>query len=58
MPGVRNKPKVWITLICLQPLMRLIAVGGSGGLGANPIEFITHIAVTSTHTMMRRLGRR
>lgn len=61
--GLRN-PKVWIALACLLPLARLIALGASGGLGANPIEFITRstgtwtligLLVTLSVTPLRRL---
>ena len=41
MGAVLRNPKLWVFVICLLPLARLIALGGSGGLGANPIEFIT-----------------
>jgi sulfoxide reductase heme-binding subunit YedZ len=60
---VRN-PKVWIALACLLPLLRLIVLGASGGLGANPIEFITRstgtwtlvgLLVTLSVTPLRRL---
>ncbi|MHB1143265.1 MAG: protein-methionine-sulfoxide reductase heme-binding subunit MsrQ [Thiobacillus sp.] len=61
--GLRN-PKIWIALLCLLPLMRLIALGAGGGLGANPIEFITRstgtwtlvgLLVTLSVTPLRRL---
>jgi sulfoxide reductase heme-binding subunit YedZ len=45
--ALRN-PKFWIFGICLLPLIRLIVLGGSGGLGANPIEFVTHSTGTWT----------
>lgn len=45
--ALRN-PKFWIFGICLLPLVRLIVLGGSGGLGANPIEFVTHSTGTWT----------
>jgi hypothetical protein len=38
--------------VCLLALLRLSGLAANGGLGANPIE-----AATSTHAMMRRLGR-
>jgi sulfoxide reductase heme-binding subunit YedZ len=61
--ALRN-PKFWIFGICLLPLIRLIVLGGSGGLGANPIEFVTHstgtwtlvgLMVTLSVTPLRRL---
>jgi len=45
---VLRDPKAWIALLCLLPLMRLIALGVGGGLGANPIEFITRSTGTWT----------
>lgn len=41
-----GKAAVW--LLCLAPLSRLAYLGLSGGLGANPIEFITHSTGTWT----------
>jgi len=41
-------PKLWIFWVCLLPLGRLIVLGAGGGLGANPIEFITHSTGTWT----------
>jgi len=67
MGTVLRKPKVWIALLCLLPLMRLIALGLGGGLGANPIEFITRstgtwtlvgLLVTLSVTPLRRLSGR
>jgi len=64
MDMVLRKPKVWIALLCLLPLLRLIALGLGGGLGANPIEFITRstgtwtlvgLLVTLSVTPLRRL---
>lgn len=64
MAAALRNPKVWIFGICLFPLARLIVLGGSGGLGANPIEFITHstgtwtlvgLMVTLSVTPLRRL---
>lgn len=55
--------KFWIFLLCLWPLMRLAGLGLSGGLGANPIEFVTRstgtwtlvgLLVTLTVTPLRR----
>jgi sulfoxide reductase heme-binding subunit YedZ len=48
MGAVLRNPKVWIVLLCLLPLVRLIVLGVGGGLGANPIEFITHSTGTWT----------
>ncbi|HWR77088.1 MAG TPA: protein-methionine-sulfoxide reductase heme-binding subunit MsrQ [Thiobacillus sp.] len=64
MPILLRQPKAWIALVCLLPLVRLIVLGGSGGLGANPIEFITRstgtwtlvgLMVTLSVTPLRRL---
>lgn len=44
---LRN-PKVWVFAACLLPLLRLVVLGSGGGLGANPIEFITHSTGTWT----------
>jgi methionine sulfoxide reductase heme-binding subunit len=64
MGAVLRNPKVWVFGICLLPLVRLIVLGGSGGLGANPIEFITRstgtwtltgLMVTLSVTPLRRL---
>jgi len=64
MTAALRNPKIWIFGICLLPLLRLIVLGGSGGLGANPIEFITHstgtwilvgLMVTLSVTPLRRL---
>lgn len=60
---LRN-PKLWMFGACLLPLLRLIALGIGGGLGANPIEFITRstgtwtlvgLLVTLSVTPLRRL---
>lgn len=40
--------KPLLFLICLLPLVRLLYLGFSGGLGANPIEFITRSTGTWT----------
>jgi len=62
-----RSPKFWVFGICLLPLARLIYLGGSGGLGANPIEFITRstgtwtlvgLMVTLSVTPLRRLSGR
>jgi len=42
------QPKVWLFLLCLYPLFRLFVLGFSGGLGANPIEFVTRSLGTWT----------
>lgn len=64
MRGVFHNPKFWLFVVCLLPLMRLIVLGFSGGLGANPIEFITRslgtwtlvgLLVTLSVTPLRRL---
>jgi sulfoxide reductase heme-binding subunit YedZ len=64
MAAILRNPKFWIFGICLLPLVRLIVLGASGGLGANPIEFITHstgtwilvgLMVTLSVTPLRRL---
>lgn len=56
--------KAGVFLICLLPLARLVYLGGVGGLGANPIEFVTHstgtwaltgLMVTLSVTPLRRL---
>lgn len=61
---ILRNPKIWIALVCLLPLLRLIYLGNSGGLGANPIEFITRstgtwtlvgLLVTLSITPLRRL---
>ena len=57
--------KVLLWLLCLVPLARLGFLGLTGGLGANPIEFITHatgdwtlrlLAVTLAVTPLRKLS--
>ncbi|MDP1929674.1 MAG: protein-methionine-sulfoxide reductase heme-binding subunit MsrQ [Thiobacillus sp.] len=67
MGAVLRNPKLWVFAICLLPLVRLIVLGGSGGLGANPIEFITRstgtwtltgLLLTLSVTPMRRLSGR
>jgi sulfoxide reductase heme-binding subunit YedZ len=56
--------KPLLFLICLLPLARLLTLGLTGGLGANPIEFITRstgtwtlvgLMVTLSVTPLRRL---
>lgn len=48
MAAVLRNPKTWLFLLCLVPLIRLLVLGMSGGLGANPIEFITRSTGTWT----------
>ena len=64
MSAFLRNPTLWVFGICLVPLARLIVLGGSGGLGANPIEFITRstgtwtlvgLLVTLSVTPLRRL---
>lgn len=64
MPEFLSDPKLWIFVVCMLPLVRLIALGFSGGLGANPIEFVTRstgtwslvgLMVTLSVTPLRRL---
>ena len=64
MGAVLRNPKLWLFVACLGPLARLIGLGASGGLGANPIEFVTHstgtwtlvgLLVTLSVTPLRRL---
>jgi len=64
MRAARRNPKFWLALLCVLPLLRLLALGVSGGLGANPIEFITRstgtwtlvgLLVTLSITPLRRL---
>jgi len=45
-PIVLAKAALW--LLCLLPLGRLVFLGFTDGLGANPIEFITHSTGTWT----------
>ena len=61
---VLRNPKLWLFAVCLLPLVRLVVLGASDGLGANPIEFITHstgtwalagLLVTLSVTPLRRL---
>ena len=65
MPAFLRNPKLWIFIVCLLPLARLIVLGFNGGLGANPIEFITRstgtwtlvgLMVTLSITPFRRLS--
>jgi len=64
MGAILRNPKCWLFAICLLPLARLFVLGSGGGLGANPIEFITHstgtwtlvgLLVTLSVTPLRRL---
>lgn len=67
MPAFLRNPRFWIFGLCLLPLVRLIVLGFSGGLGANPVEFITRstgtwtlvgLMVTLSVTPLRRLSGR
>ncbi len=58
-----SKALLWA--ICLAPLLRLVVLGVNGGLGANPIEFITRstgtwtlvgLLATLAVTPLRKLG--
>lgn len=64
MAGALRNPKLWIALVCLLPAARLVWLGVTDGLGANPIEFITRstgtwtlvgLLVTLAVTPLRRL---
>ena len=64
MGALLRNPKLWVFALCLLPLARLVYLGASGGLGANPIEFITRstgtwilvgLMVTLSVTPLRRL---
>jgi methionine sulfoxide reductase heme-binding subunit len=48
MSAILRNPKFWLFAVCLLPLARLIVLGVGSGLGANPIEFITHSTGTWT----------
>lgn len=65
MPAFLRHPKFWIFGLCLLPLVRLVVFGFNGGLGANPIEFITRstgtwtlvgLMLTLSVTPLRRLS--
>jgi len=67
MDAILRNPKFWVAGICLLPLARLIVLGSSDGLGANPIEFITRstgtwtlvgLMLTLSITPLRRLSGR
>ena len=67
MGAVLRNPKLWVFGLCVLPLARLIVLGVSGGLGANPIEFITRstgtwtlvgLLLTLSITPLRRLSGR
>lgn len=54
-----------LLLLAFVPLLRLVALGFTGGLGANPLEFITHstgdwtlylLCITLAVTPLRRLS--
>ncbi|MFO7541945.1 MAG: protein-methionine-sulfoxide reductase heme-binding subunit MsrQ [Thiobacillus sp.] len=64
MRAVLRHPKLWVFGLCLLPLVRLLVLGIGGGLGANPIEFVTRstgtwtlvgLLVTLSVTPLRRL---
>ena len=64
MGALLRNPRAWVALLCLLPLLRLVGLGFSGELGANPIEFITRstgtwtlvgLLVTLSVTPLRRL---
>jgi len=64
MGATLRNPKCWLFAVCLLPLARLFVLGFGGGLGANPIEFVTHstgtwtlvgLLVTLSVTPLRRL---
>ena len=48
MVALLRNPKPWLAAVCLLPLVRLAVLGLNDGLGANPIEFITHSTGTWT----------
>ena len=61
---MKPKAKPLLFLIALYPLVRLLFLGATGGLGANPIEFITRstglwtlvgLLLTLSITPLRRL---
>lgn len=65
MGGFVRNPKFWIAGLCLLPLVRLVVLGATGGLGANPIEFVTRstgtwtlagLLMTLSVTPLRRLS--
>ncbi len=67
MGALLRNPKFWVFGLCLLPLARLTVLAGSGGLGANPIEFITRstgtwtlvgLLLTLSITPLRRLSGR
>lgn len=66
-PGERalRHIKLALFLLCLAPLARLVVLGFNRGLGANPIEFVTHstgtwtlvfLCMTLAVTPLRRLS--
>ncbi|OJW75418.1 protein-methionine-sulfoxide reductase heme-binding subunit MsrQ [Thiobacillus sp. 65-1402] len=64
MPVALRTLKAGVFLVCLLPLARLVYLGVAGGLGANPIEFVTRstgtwalagLMVTLSVTPLRRL---
>ena len=67
MPDFVRSVRFWLFLVCLIPLGRLMVLGPTGGLGANPIEFITRstgtwtlvgLLVTLSVTPLRQLSGR
>jgi methionine sulfoxide reductase heme-binding subunit len=44
--------KPFVFLACLLPLVRLLVLGFTGGLGANPLEFVTRSTGTWTLVML------
>ena len=64
MRAMFRNPKLWVFGLCLLPLARLVYLGMTGGLGANPIEFVTRstgtwtlvgLLITLSITPLRRL---
>lgn len=64
MANALRNPRNWIALVCLFPAIRLLVLGLTDGLGANPIEFVTRstgtwalvgLLVTLAVTPLRRL---
>ena len=64
MRALLRNPKLWVFGLCLLPLARLVYLGMTGGLGANPIEFVTRstgtwtlvgLLITLSITPLRRL---
>lgn len=66
-PGSRafHAVRAMVFLLCLLPLLRLVALGAGDGLGANPVEFVTRstgtwtlvfLCVTLAVTPVRRIS--